>query len=79
VEEALRKHPAVAACRVIGTQHPVLGMVPVAEIVAREGTTPLPRELTEWCRARLSAYKVPARFTFVDRLELTASGKIRRH
>jgi acyl-CoA synthetase (AMP-forming)/AMP-acid ligase II len=30
------------------------------------------------CRARLSAYKVPARFIRVDHLELTASGKIRR-
>ena len=78
VEEVLRHHPAVAACRVRGTNHPVVGMIPVAEIVARGGTDPLPRELAEWCRARLSAYKVPARFTRVAQLDLTASGKIRR-
>jgi fatty-acyl-CoA synthase len=50
----------------------------VAEIVAREGTAPQPRQLAAWCRTRLSAYKVPARFIRVDHLELTASGKIRR-
>jgi long-chain acyl-CoA synthetase len=79
VEEVLRQHPAVAACRVRGTHHPVVGMIPVADIVARAETAPPPRELAEWCRTRLSAYKVPARFILVDRLELTASGKIRRN
>jgi long-chain acyl-CoA synthetase len=78
VEEVLRRHPAVAACRVHGSLHPVVGMIPVAEIVACEGTAPQPRELAAWCRTRLSAYKVPARFIRVDHLALTASGKIRR-
>jgi long-chain acyl-CoA synthetase len=79
VEEVLRQHPAVAACRVRGIPHSMVGMIPVADIVARDGSTPKPRELAEWCRTRLSAYKVPARFIRVDQLELTASGKIRRH
>jgi acyl-coenzyme A synthetase/AMP-(fatty) acid ligase len=78
VEEVLCKHPAVSACRVRGTHHPVVGMIPVADVVPREGTSPSPGELAEWCRARLSAYKVPARFRRVAQLALTASGKIRR-
>lgn len=79
IEAVLLQHPAIAACRVHGTKHPMLGMIPVAEIVLREEFAPLPRELAEWCRERLSAYKVPARFSCVAQLELTASGKIRRH
>jgi long-chain acyl-CoA synthetase len=78
VEEVLRQHPAVAACRVRGSQHPVVGMIPVADIVARGETAPQSRDLAAWCRARLSAYKVPARFIRVAQLDLTASGKIRR-
>jgi acyl-CoA synthetase (AMP-forming)/AMP-acid ligase II len=78
VEEVLRQHPAVAECRVRGTHHPVVGMIPVADVVPHEGTGLRPRELADWCRARLSAYKVPARFRRVAQLELTASGKIRR-
>jgi long-chain acyl-CoA synthetase len=79
VEEVLRRHPAVAACRVRGVHHPVVGMIPVAEIVAGEENKSLSRELAEWCRERISAYKVPARFIRVEQLELTASGKVRRH
>jgi long-chain acyl-CoA synthetase len=79
VEEIIRQHPAVAACRVSGTHNPVAGMIPVAEIVLHHAATLAMRELAEWCRARLSAYKVPTRFTQVERLDLTASGKIRRH
>jgi acyl-CoA synthetase (AMP-forming)/AMP-acid ligase II len=61
-----------------GLQHPVVGMIPVADIVANDDNISLTRELAEWCRARLSAYKVPARFIRVDALERTASGKVRR-
>jgi long-chain acyl-CoA synthetase len=78
VENVLRKHPAVAACRVSATSHPVLGSVPVAEVVPHEGHELAARELIDWCRKSLSPYKVPARIRQVERLELTASGKIRR-
>jgi long-chain acyl-CoA synthetase len=78
VESVLLQHPAVAACRVSGTSHPVLGSVPVAEVVLCEGPAVVPRELIDWCRRALSPYKVPARIRLVEQLALTASGKIRR-
>ncbi len=78
VESVLLQHPAVAACRVSGTSHPVFGSVPVAEVVLREGPAVVPRELIDWCRRALSPYKVPARIRLVEQLALTASGKIRR-
>lgn len=78
VENVLRQHPAVAACRVSGASHPVFGSVPVAEVVLREGHELAARELIDWCRKSLSPYKVPARIHKVDELALTASGKIRR-
>jgi long-chain acyl-CoA synthetase len=78
VEAVLERHPAVGRCRVAGFPHAVLGTVPVAEVIRREGETVPPRELMDWCRKSLSVYKVPVRVTFVDEIPLTASGKIRR-
>jgi long-chain acyl-CoA synthetase len=78
VEAVLDQHPAVACCRVFALQHPVLGTVPGAEIVAKEGSHPIPKEIMAWCRNSLSSFKVPVRIRQVDALGMTPSGKIRR-
>ena len=78
VEQVLERHPAVRRCRVAGLQHPVLGTVPVAEVILHDGKTAAARELITWCRGALSIYKAPVRVKFVDDLPMTASGKIRR-
>lgn len=78
VESILQQHPAVAACRVFGTSHAMLGTMPVAEVVLHEGQSAEARELIDWCRKSLSPCKVPTRIKQVGSLSLTASGKIRR-
>ena len=78
VEAVLDRHPAVARCRVFGIVHGVLGNLPAAEVVMREGTSADARELIRWCRKSLSAHKVPVRVTPVAALSMTASGKLRR-
>jgi len=78
VEAVLLKHPAVAACRVIGESHPILGAAVAAEIVACGQQAPDARELAAWCRCSLASFKVPARFRHVEKLGVTASGKVRR-
>ena len=79
VEAVLRRHPAVAAARVLGRAHPGLGAAPVAEIVLAAGVTaPASIELRKHCQQQLAAYKVPVSFQFVEALPLTSSGKISR-
>ncbi len=78
IESVLEAHPAVSRSRARGMAHPVFGVVPVAEVVIREGAQATPRELTLWCRNALSAYKVPVRVKLVGKVPLTASGKVRR-
>ena len=79
IEEVLRSHEGVAEARVRGEEHVRWGMLPVAEIVPREGEAMMEAaELAAYCRARLATYKVPVRFTFVTALPKTASGKLRR-
>ncbi len=79
VEAVLDAHPAVLRSRVAAREHPHLGQIPVAEIVAAPGSEPpTPRQLTEFCKQCLPAYKIPRQFHFVDALPMTPTGKVRR-
>ncbi|MFC7338605.1 class I adenylate-forming enzyme family protein [Haloferula chungangensis] len=79
IEAILNTHPDVKRSRVLGREHPQMGQIPVAEIIpADPSAPPKPLALQKHCRLHLSAYKVPMRFSFVDTLPLTASGKIKR-
>jgi len=79
VEATLNEHPAVKESRVIAIPHPAFGSVPIAEIVVADpATSPKTSELIGWCRARLSSYKLPLKYTFVAALPKTPSGKIQR-
>ena len=42
----------------------------------REASEQLEGELRQFCAERLSDYKVPRRFTFVDELPRNATGKV---
>ena len=79
VEAVLDLHPAVVRSRVFGRPHAEFGQIPVAEIIpADPSAPPVARDLQTHCKAHLSPHKVPFRFTCVESLPLTASGKIRR-
>ncbi|PDV98176.1 o-succinylbenzoate--CoA ligase [Candidatus Chloroploca asiatica] len=79
VEAALLAHPAVAEAGVVGMPDATWGEVPVAFVVAREGSTPEVNALLEHCRASLAGYKIPRRITLVNELPRTAAGKLRRN
>jgi o-succinylbenzoate---CoA ligase len=77
VESVLLAHPAVTDVAVAGRPDELWGQVVAAWVVA--GGTPQ-SELDRWCRDRLPAFKVPRRWSFVDRLPRTDGGKLlRRH
>jgi long-chain acyl-CoA synthetase len=75
VEEALRLAPGVRDVAVVGMPDERLGEVPWAFVVGAvdEGA------LSAWCRERLSAYKVPARFVPVGELPRNDAGKVLKH
>ncbi|NCC32496.1 MAG: o-succinylbenzoate--CoA ligase, partial [Chloroflexia bacterium] len=79
VEATLLAHPAVAEVGVVGEPDATWGEVPVAFVVAREGSTPEVNALLAHCRERLAGYKIPRRITFVNELPRTAAGKLRRN
>jgi len=47
-------------------------------IVAVEGERPGPEEILDWCRERLSKFKVPTIVALVDELPKTSIGKVRK-
>ena len=60
VEDALYKHPAVAAAAVVAKPDEKWGETPCAFIELKPGTQASAEELMQWCRKHLAGYKVPA-------------------
>ncbi len=80
VEAALARHPRVRQCAAAVEGEGAEGKRLVAFAVPGAGGTPEvdPRELRAWLAARLPEAMVPARVFVVDRLPLTANGKVDR-
>lgn len=78
VEDALCRHPSVAAAAVVAAPHPTWGEIPCAFIELHEGASVTAKELREFCREHMARYKVPRRFVF-EALPRTSTGKIRKN
>jgi acyl-CoA synthetase (AMP-forming)/AMP-acid ligase II len=76
VEAVLYEHPGVREAAVAGVPHPVLGEDVGAWVVRTPGHPATADELRAFCADRLSDYKVPRSFTFVDALPRNATGKV---
>jgi fatty-acyl-CoA synthase len=79
IEELLQTHPAVAEVAVVGRPDATWGETVAAFVRCTAGATPTEEELHAFCRERMSAYKTPATWVFVDAFPLTGSGKIRKN
>ncbi len=79
VEETLKQHPAVFDAAVVGIPDPMRDQAIKAYIILKEGAAATADELTAWCVARLSTFKVPEVFEFRDAFPRTSVGKIQKH
>ena len=78
IEEVISSHPAVHEVGVAGVPDKMRGEKAKAWIVLNEGAQLTESEMKSWCRERLAAYKVPAKFEFVADLPKTQVGKVLR-
>ena len=78
VEEILYEHDAIQECVVAGIPDPYRGETVKAYIVLKEGHSATEKELNDYCRKNLAAYKVPRAYEFRTELPKTAVGKILR-
>jgi fatty-acyl-CoA synthase len=77
VEEALYKHPAVAACGVVGRPDEKWGETPVAYVELKPGKTATEKELIAHCRSLLARFKCPKAILFTE-IPKTSTGKIQK-
>jgi malonyl-CoA/methylmalonyl-CoA synthetase len=75
IEAALLEHPLIAECAVIGLPDDTWGEAVTAAIVLKNGTLEL-AALRDWCKGRLSVYKIPQRLKVVGELPRNAMGKV---
>ena len=76
VENALAKHPAVAAFAVIGIPDARWGERVHAVVIRQPGQHATDQELREFCRGHLAGYKLPRSVAFADALPMSGAGKI---
>jgi 3-(methylthio)propionyl---CoA ligase len=77
VEEALYKHPAVAAAAVVAKPDTKWGETPCAFVELKPGAQATTDELMQWCRKHLAGYKCPKAIVFAE-LPKTSTGKIQK-
>lgn len=78
VESVVCEHPAVLECGCIGVPDARSGQAVKVHVVLRPGATLSAEELFEFCRARLTPYKVPRQVVFRDSLPKSQAGKVLR-
>ncbi|WP_279390770.1 long-chain-fatty-acid--CoA ligase [Alkalihalobacillus sp. LMS39] len=76
IEEVLYEHESVLEAVVIGLPDPYRGETVKAFVVKKEGASLTEKDLNEYCRKNLAAYKVPRLYEFRDELPKTMVGKI---
>jgi fatty-acyl-CoA synthase len=77
VEEALYRHPAVAAAAVVARPDEKWGETPCAFVELKPGASADEAEMLEWCRKHLARYKVPRTIVFAE-VPKTSTGKIQK-
>lgn len=76
IEKELLKHDAIAEVVVVGVSNEKWGEVGKAFIVANHSISQ--KELKGFCLERLSKYKIPKHFEFIDEMPVSSTGKIDR-
>jgi fatty-acyl-CoA synthase len=77
VEDALYKHPAIAAVAVVAKPDQKWGETPCAFVELKSGASATAEELIAWCRSHLAGYKCPRHVVFAE-IPKTSTGKLQK-
>ena len=77
VEDAIYKHPSVAAVAVVAKPDEKWGETPCAFVELRPGAALSAEDVIAWCRNHLAGYKCPRYVVFTE-LPKTSTGKIQK-
>jgi fatty-acyl-CoA synthase len=76
VEATMYKHPAIKECCIIASPDERRGETVKLVVVLKPGISVTEKEILEWSRTQMAAYKVPRKLEFTDALPRTGSGKL---
>lgn len=83
VEAVINRHASVQMSRARSRRSPITGAIVVADVILADGTDgerheTIRAEILSQCKDCLAAWKMPAVIRFVERLDVTAAGKLAR-
>lgn len=76
VEDILYEHPAVKICAVVGKPTPLVGEIPKAFIVLKDGTKASQTEIIAYVKEKVASYKAVREVEFRQTLPISAAGKV---
>jgi fatty-acyl-CoA synthase len=79
IEEFLYGHPLIRDISVIGVPDDKYGEEVMAWVILKPGAEVTGDQLGEWCRERITHFKVPRYWRFVDAFPMTVSGKVQKY
>lgn len=79
IEEFLYKMPGIQDVQVVGVASRKYGEEVGAFIVLKRGFNLTPEDVKDFCRGKISRYKIPKYVSFIEHLPMTASGKIQKY
>ena len=78
IEEFLHTHPGVSEAQVIGVPSERYGEEVMAWVKPKPGVTLTQEELVKHCTGRISTFKIPKYWKFVDAFPMTVTGKVQK-
>jgi fatty-acyl-CoA synthase len=79
IEEFLFTMADVLDVQVVGIPSRKYGEEVGAFVILKEGSTTAPEDIRDFCRGRISRYKIPKYVAIVESFPLTASGKVQKY
>jgi long-chain acyl-CoA synthetase len=74
----LFEHPKIEEACAVGLPDPYRGETVKAFIVPRDGESLTEKDVVDYCKGELAAYKVPKQIEFMEELPKSAIGKVLR-
>ena len=78
IEEFLYSHPKILDVQVTGVPDETFGEEVIAWVILKPGQTCTSEEIRDFCKGKISRFKVPKFIEFIDSYPMTASGKIQK-
>jgi long-chain acyl-CoA synthetase len=78
IEDVLYEHPAVKLCAVVGKPEPIVGEIPKAFVVLKEGAKATEAEIMAFVKEKVAPYKAIREAEFRKELPISSAGKVLR-